>query len=137
MDEISIYKIVVLIYLFILYIIEGYHDYNVWKASSQSQYKYRYTKRWHTFDFIFHIMLGIFISYLIEGFNYNFFHLLINIGILRLLTLNITFNKLRNYNWFYLSSTSNFIDETFKNYEKQFMVLMIIVVVISWSLYIF
>tara|TARA_R110000772_G_scaffold55_12_gene373 strand:- start:698 stop:1093 length:396 start_codon:yes stop_codon:yes gene_type:complete len=129
-----ILKIGILIYLSVMFIIESFHDYNVWKSSSNDNYDS--TKKWHTYDFIFQILMGILISYLVAGFTWGALHLLVNIGILRFLILNTTLNNLRGKKWYYLSKDSNFIDKLLKKYEKVVAISMIIIGIASWLLYI-
>tara|TARA_R110000772_G_scaffold20466_5_gene56926 strand:- start:86137 stop:86532 length:396 start_codon:yes stop_codon:yes gene_type:complete len=129
-----ILKIAILIYLSVMFIIESFHDYNVWKSSSNSNYEY--TKKWHTYDFIFQALMGILISYLVAGITWEALHLLVNIGILRFVILNTTLNKLRGKKWHYLSKDSNFIDKLLKKEEKAITILIILIGITSWAFYI-
>ena len=116
-----------------MYIIESYHDYNVWKASVIENYSY--TKKWHTYDLFFHIFMASLISYLVEGISYEALWLLFNIGMLRFVIFNISLNILRKKKWYYLSKDSNFIDKFLKNNEKIVFISSIIVVILTWIYY--
>jgi hypothetical protein len=130
-----IIKITLLVYLIVLYIVEGFTDYNIWRASDPN--KYEFTKKWHVYDFMFHDMVAILICYLFHGFSWEGALLLFNIGIIRYLFLNITLNKLRGKAWYYLSKDSNFIDKLLKKNEKVAFISAIIIGMSSWAYYIY
>jgi hypothetical protein len=116
----------------VIFIIEGLHDYYVWKSSSA--YKYVYTKMWHKVDFVYNVLIWSLVSYLIFYFSIDAFIFLFYMGISRMFLLNSTINLLRGNKISYLSDSSNIIDKTLKKYENIVFVILLISY-ISMSIY--
>lgn len=116
----------------VIFIIEGLHDYYVWKSSSA--HKYVYTKMWHKVDFVYNVLIWSLVSYLIFYFTIDAFIFLFYMGISRMFLLNSTINLLRGKKISYLSDSSNIIDKTLKKYENIVFVILLISY-ISMSVY--
>jgi hypothetical protein len=116
----------------VIFIIEGLHDYYVWKSSSA--HKYVYTKMWHKVDFVYNVLIWSLVSYLIFYFSIDAFIFLFYMGISRMFLLNSTINLLRGNKISYLSDSSNIIDKTLKKYENIVFVILLISY-ISMSIY--
>jgi hypothetical protein len=116
----------------VIFIIEGLHDYYVWKSSSE--HKYVYTKMWHKVDFVYNVLIWSLVSYLIFYFSIDAFIFLFYMGISRMFLLNSTINLLRGNKISYLSDSSNIIDKTLKKYENIVFVILLISY-ISMSIY--
>ena len=116
--------ILIILTISIIFIIEGFHDYYVWKSSSYD--KYKYTRIWHKIDFVYNVAIWSLVSYLIFGFTMNAFLFLFLLGISRMLFLNSTINLLRKMKISYLSDSSNIIDKVLKKYEDIVFILLAI-----------
>jgi len=119
---------VTLIMLFLIYFIEGLHDNRLEKLYN-SKHELKYVKEWHKYDLVFHILVGVLISYLLFGVSFKSLLTLINIGFIRQLTLNSVLNIKRKRKIYHLGSTSK-IDVLIKKIEKSYFIFLIIINVI-------
>ena len=88
--------ILTIILIVILYTLEAFHDYYIILGSNGVD---EYSKKWHSFDFAFHILLSVLISYLAG--NWLFVPL---IALVRWTVFQNTLNVLRKKDFFYLGS---------------------------------
>ena len=116
---------IIIITSIIIYFIEGMHDYNLQKLYSNKS-EFNYVINWHKYDFIFHILSVLLLSYVAYGLSFKAFILLINIGFLRQLILNSTLNIFNKKKIWYLGDTSK-IDKILKPYEIYLFVFLLII----------
>jgi hypothetical protein len=116
---------IIVITSIIIYFIEGRHDYNLQKLYSNKN-EFKYVENWHKYDFIFHILSVLLLSYISYGVTFKALILLINIGFLRQLILNSTLNILNGKHLWYLGNTSK-IDKILKPYEIYVFIFLLII----------
>lgn len=125
--------ILIIIAITIIFITEGFHDYYVWKSSTND--KYEYTKIWHKIDFVYNVFVWSMVSYLIFGLNIDAILFLIFIAITRMLMLNSTINLLRGMKISYLSENSNVIDKLLHKYEDIVFVVLILIYISGFFIF--
>lgn len=115
-----------LITFFILvFIIEGYTDFNIIKSSNQD--KSKEIRNWHKSNFISWILIVSLICYLKFGISWQALMNLSFIGLIRNFFLNTTLNLFRGKNVYYLGTKG--IDKLLKPIEKLWWVLSLLVII--------
>ncbi len=120
---------ITLVILFIMYFIEGLHDNRLEKLYNDKN-ELKYVKQWHKYDWFFHVLLGVLVSYLLFGLSFKSLITLINIGFFRQLILNSVLNIQRKRKIYYLGATSK-IDILIKKIEKSYFVFLIVINIIT------
>ena len=88
--------VIILIFFFIFYLLESFHDYYVIKSQEGNG---AFNKQWHSVDFYSHILLAVFIAYLAKDFRF-----IVIAGAMRYVVFQHTLNLLRGKPFFYLSN---------------------------------
>lgn len=125
----------VIVIILLAFIVEGFHDYYIWKSSDYG--KYEYTKKWHIADFLFHTIVWGYVSYLNTNSILGCAFLLVTVGFSRLVILNTTLNILRGKKIHYFSSSSNPIDKILSKKPIISYFTIVGVAVFLWVVWIF
>ena len=116
---------IVTILLGVLYFIEAKHDLvleKMWISKDQTEF----VKSWHKIDFIFHILVGVIISFSLFGISIDSILFLVNIGFIRQLVLNSSLNILKGRQIYYLGTTSK-IDKLLKPIQITYFCFLVLI----------
>jgi hypothetical protein len=98
------------------FVLEAFHNYYVWKASTMKMYKY--TLKWHTVDFYIKAVIYIAIILIYGDIWQISIIYLLYVSCIRVTIFNVIYNVLRGNKIYYFSSDSNVIDKVLHETPK-------------------
>jgi hypothetical protein len=108
---------------------DGYSDFHNWRGY-QKQGSHD-NKKWHTKDFFGFLFLLIGMAIGARFISWQTLIFFVQLAMIRKTLFEITLNRLRGKNWWYVSASSNWMDALQKQHEKPIFYLCVLLNLIS------